>query len=1183
MRDRGRRAGFVRPGSTTRVATYNTATLAGTGEAEGLARDLQAAGVHLCGLQEVRYRGSGELQLGEEGAGWHFLWSGAPDDRRRGVGALLSPSASRALQASTPISDRLMRLDFAGTVGVTVLVAYAPIESTPPADKDAFWEQLSRALHAIPEHRMRMVLGDLNARVGTDTAAWRGYIGGHGLRRRRPPWAAAAQAAARYRRPQAEVPAGSGSGSEGSQQGRGQGSEGSEGTGAGSRGARRPDTAANNNGERCLGLCAQHGLFVANTFFCHKDTHTASWRPYGQHTWATLDLVLADKRFQSSVTDTRVLPTATSHRSDHRPVVCDMRLRLTADRGHGARGPPRLNVAALQSEAKQAAFQSSITAALAARRRQQPQQPADSEGELHAFTTAVREAALKHAGTAPRGARAPWLTASTLQLCEQKRVAFLRKEELLAAQTVLPEDPSALEWVQAQGQAAQLAAACDAYKALCKETRAAARRDQAVALEAKAQALESHMGAHRTREAYRLLRELSRAQEPPLRAILKPTGELATGQGVADTLAAHFSAVLNADTCVAPELLAAIPEQPTGEHHVGAVQAAATAADQGVAMGREREEHQGGGGRDGSGQRAGAATRGSMAAREAERMKAAAATEAAAAEAATRAAAATAAANGAPPTMSEVEAAIRLLRNTSPGLDGLSAQLLKLGGRPLAEWAHRVITRVWETGKVPLAWKRASLKALYKGKKDRRQADNYRGVTLLDVSGKVFVGVIHQRIRHHLCGQLLDAQQGFRPGRGTGGALFCMRRLAEMAREWGAPLHAAFVDFRKAFDSVPREALWRLLLARGVAPKLVELTRELYSGSQACVTADGGTSGWFDMRTGVRQGCPMSPTLFNVYIDFLARLLTQRCQELGVGGFRVAFRAGADLVPAPLDSDPVLSALLLLYADDMVLMADSQEALRATLRELDSIATGWGMQINYEKTKVVVFGEGEGGEGGMEAAWGGGEGAEGVGQVQRVSEFSYLGCLMHQSVQQETELGRRLAEAGRAFHRLKPNVFKAKGVSQTTRLRIYQACVLSILMYGAAETWALTHTQWRRVDAFHTDCLRYLTRTQHRGPNQELISNEQLYELAQMRPISEMVRQHALRWLGHLGRMAEGTMAQQLLFASAPAGQLKRVAGGSGLHLTWNRAMRKTLRELGIEQGWESGCLNRTAWKEKIG
>jgi hypothetical protein len=56
----------------------------------------------------------------------------------------------------------------------------------------------------------------------------------------------------------------------------------------------------------------------------------------------------------------------------------------------------------------------------------------------------------------------------------------------------------------------------------------------------------------------------------------------------------------------------------------------------------------------------------------------------------------------------------------------------------------------------------------------------------------------------------------------------------------------------------------------------------------------------------------------------------------------------------------------------MVLMADSQEALRATLRELDSIATGWGMQINYEKTKVVVFGEGEGGEGGMEAAWGGG-------------------------------------------------------------------------------------------------------------------------------------------------------------------------------------------------------------------
>ncbi len=76
-----------------------------------------------------------------------------------------------------------------------------------------------------------------------------------------------------------------------------------------------------------------------------------------------------------------------------------------------------------------------------------------------------------------------------------------------------------------------------------------------------------------------------------------------------------------------------------------------------------------------------------------------------------------------------------------------------------------------------------------------------------------------------------------------------------------------------------------------------------------------------------------------------------------------------------------------------------------------------------------------------------------------------------------------------------------------------------------------------------------------RPAQRAVISNEQPYDLAQMRPISEMVRQHALRWLGRLGRMAEGTMAQQLLFASAPA-------GCGRMHLTSNRVMRKTLREL---------------------
>jgi hypothetical protein len=479
---------------------------------------------------------------------------------------------------------------------------------------------------------------------------------------------------------------------------------------------------------------------------------------------------------------------------------------------------------------------------------------------------------------------------------------------------------------------------------------------------------------------------------------------------------------------------------------------------------------------------------------------------------------------------------------------------------------------VWESGKVPVSWKQAKLVALHK-KGDPALPDNYRGITLLDVSGKVFVTVLHQRIRQHLCNQLLDCQYGFRPGKGTGGAMFNMRRLVEVAREWGAPLHAAFVDFRKAFDSVNRDTLWCLLAARGVAPKLVALAKELYTGNQACTSVGGTTSDWFDMRTGVRQGCPMSPTLFNVFIDFLARQVTQRCQQQGVQGFRVAFRAGGQLVPGPLPSDQVLPILMLLYADDMVLMADSAAALTTALQVLESVATEWGMQLNYSKTKAMVFGAATPAQGWPDIQLA-------KGQVGHVSEFSYLGCITTATGQQDSEIDARIRKAGTAFHRLKPHVFTALGVSQATKLRIYETCVLPILLYGAAETWALTEAQWRRVNVFHTSCLRLITKHHRRGP--DMISNAQLFADTQQTEISTLVGMHSLRWLGHAVRMPEHDMARQLLFATAPplsggVGTRRRIMGGP--QTTWNRAVLNKLQKLGLDKDWHEACLDRHAWR----
>jgi len=504
------------------------------------------------------------------------------------------------------------------------------------------------------------------------------------------------------------------------------------------------------------------------------------------------------------------------------------------------------------------------------------------------------------------------------------------------------------------------------------------------------------------------------------------------------------------------------------------------------------------------------------------------------------------------------------------------------------------------------------LVALHK-KGDRVLLDNYRGITLLNTSGKVFVAIVLQRISPHLLGQLLDAQHGFRPGRGTGGALFCMRRLTELAREWGTPLHAGFVDFRKAFDSVPRPVLWALLRARGVAPKLVRLLVQLYTGARACVRVGGAESEWFSMRSGVRQGCPLSPLLFNTFMDFLARQLMQLCRDRGVSGFRVCFRAGAELVPGPLaedlDSGRVLAALMLLYADDLVVLADSAEGLQQALLALEELARQWGMQLNYAKTKCMVIGTRRGA---------GGEAAElpqplqlAGGALDFSDSFCYLGCHVSADASLDRELDSRLQHAGRAFAKL-THIWKAprSALSTDSKVAVFSTCVMPVLTYGAAETWALTQDQWRRVQVFQTTCLRQLLGERRVDGN--TISNEDLLDRAQQMAVQQWVEQRMLVWLGHAARAPADGMINKLLHATAPhptAEQLERTRrGGDAIGrfdsqgrplrslaqvwtrqvmgpppLTWGRAVQTLVSNLpGLEaplEQWFKACQNRAEWK----
>ena len=157
------------------------------------------------------------------------------------------------------------------------------------------------------------------------------------------------------------------------------------------------------------------------------------------------------------------------------------------------------------------------------------------------------------------------------------------------------------------------------------------------------------------------------------------------------------------------------------------------------------------------------------------------------------------------PSLAEVrEAVARLKSGKAPGVCGISAELLKGGGDAMIRGLHAVLTAVWQTGSVPPDWKRGLVVPIWKGKGSRQDCNNYRGITLLSMPGKVLAHLLLMRIRGHLLEHQRPEQSGFTPGKSTTDRILALRVLVERRREFRQGFLAAYVDLKKTFDSVHR-------------------------------------------------------------------------------------------------------------------------------------------------------------------------------------------------------------------------------------------------------------------------------------------------------------------------------------------------------------------------------------------
>ena len=245
------------------------------------------------------------------------------------------------------------------------------------------------------------------------------------------------------------------------------------------------------------------------------------------------------------------------------------------------------------------------------------------------------------------------------------------------------------------------------------------------------------------------------------------------------------------------------------------------------------------------------------------------------------------------PSVDEIRAALQSLKNgRAPGEDDITSELLKLGGEAVVQSLAHLASLVWDSESVPEDWLRQLTVPLHK-KGSTQDCDNYRGIALLSVPGKVFCRVIQRRLAERAEHLLRESQCGFRKGQGCIDQVFALRVLSEKAREFNTPLYLSFVDLQKAYDLVNREALWMVLQRKYHLPnKLIHFLRALHLGTKGAERAYGRVSGEFGITTGVRQGDVLAPTLFNLFFDSVIAATLAQHPHCGV---RVLYNLGDEL------------------------------------------------------------------------------------------------------------------------------------------------------------------------------------------------------------------------------------------------------------------------------------------------
>ena len=308
--------------------------------------------------------------------------------------------------------------------------------------------------------------------------------------------------------------------------------------------------------------------------------------------------------------------------------------------------------------------------------------------------------------------------------------------------------------------------------------------------------------------------------------------------------------------------------------------------------------------------------------------------------------------------------------------------------------------------------------------------------------------------------------------------------VGERSIQVGREVFVCFVDYEKAFDRVNWVKLMEILKRIGVDWRDRKLIANLYMKQTAVVRIGGEDSEPGSIGRGVRQGCPLSPLLFNIYIEELVR---EAMQETDAG-----VKVGGENVKA------------VRFADDQAMVASSEEELQQLMNILHGKSKEYSMRINLKKTKVMrINREGKGAPLTINI--------EDI-QLEEVNEFCYLGSIISRDGRCNKEVIRRIGMTKEAF--TKRRELMSGSLSLMLKKRLIKSLVWSVLLYGS-EAWTLNKDERRRLEA----CEMWIWRRMLKVSWKEHTSNEEILQQVQEgRILMETLHTRQKEWIGHILR-----------------------------------------------------------------